>query len=62
MNFKQIKMIYLKTIFKSQILFTSFSLLVQNFKLQLFFFGSNQKKKKKNHQFSTEQKFLFLMR
>lgn len=47
MNFKQIKMIYLKTIFKSQILFTSFSLLVQNFKLQLFFFGSNQKKKKK---------------
>lgn len=45
MNFKQIKMIYLKTIFKSQILFISFSLLVQNFKLQVFFFGSNQKKK-----------------
>lgn len=58
MNFRQIVMIYLKTIFRCQIIFLSFPLLVQNFKLQLFFWSQIKKK----GPFSTEENLLFLIR
>lgn len=39
------EMLYLKTIFRSQIFFLAFLLLVQNFKLQLFFWSQIKKQK-----------------
>lgn len=55
MNFRQIEIIHLKAIFKPQIIFLSFPLLVQNYKLQLFFWSQI---KQKNPSIFKRRKFI----
>lgn len=48
MNFRQIEITYLKTIFRSQNIFFPFPLLVQNYKLYIFLISKkNQEQKQK---------------